>query len=324
MYHRIICVLLIFFVLIISVVGFAKPQTSNTFAILPLIDKTDFKHKKWNLTNDFAKAFIDTLEKNGAHLVANLATVDSFLKQHSIRSYKYDNEATLKNIAHHLKVDYVIVGTIQQFSLSRVNLGNPMLGGYESYECTMSVEFFVYDDAENIKTESRTCLSVVNQKELGLTLLLKPSDKYLNFERLDEIEFASPEFKNSIFGIALKKLKGEFVHHLSQLLPDYFTKTASQNQDDENYFEAQIVFIRNGDVYVNVGSSDNVHEGDVLPVYAEGEEITDPDSGEILGYSDKYIGKIKILKVKDRHLSLAKTIETIEEIRTKNTVRIKK
>jgi len=64
--------------------------------------------------------------------------------------------------------------------------------------------------------------------------------------------------------------------------------------------------------------------GDILLLYTRGEELKDPTSGKMLGYADKKIGKIKVMQVRDAHLSLAKIIEGEGKIKAKDTVRIRK
>ena len=61
-------------------------------------------------------------------------------------------------------------------------------------------------------------------------------------------------------------------------------------------------------VYINCGERNNVHEGNVFSVYKVGEKFVDPDTGEDLGSEEKYLGKIKIVTVKDK-LSICTNVE---------------
>lgn len=58
-------------------------------------------------------------------------------------------------------------------------------------------------------------------------------------------------------------------------------------------------------LYVNAGSEAGVHEGEEYTVYRVGEQIKDPDTGEVLGANEVKVGKVKITSVKGPRLSLA-------------------
>lgn len=45
-------------------------------------------------------------------------------------------------------------------------------------------------------------------------------------------------------------------------------------------------------IVINAGAKQGVHEGDVFEVYAEGQEIVDPDTGEDLGTLDYIKAKV--------------------------------
>ncbi len=60
-----------------------------------------------------------------------------------------------------------------------------------------------------------------------------------------------------------------------------------------------------GTLYVNAGSEAGVHEGDEFAVYRVGEQIKDPDTGEVLGANEMKVGRVRITSVKGPRLSLA-------------------
>lgn len=63
-----------------------------------------------------------------------------------------------------------------------------------------------------------------------------------------------------------------------------------------------------GALYVNVGSEAGVKEGDEFNVYRVGEQIKDPDTGEVLGANETRVGRVKITSVKGPRLSMAAAI----------------
>ena len=303
-------------------VGFSQQKTP-VCSFFPFKNRSDFDNKNWDIANDLPGIFADSLIKLGRHHLIDTAKFDAYLKENKIRSYQYEKEELLAKITEDLNIDYLVGGQINEFGLSRINVGSFLVGGYESYKAKMKISFFVYDHVNHRKTENYTCSSEVNKKDLGLALIGKPSEHYVSFQELDKMKFNSYEFNKTIMGEALKQLTEEFVTKFIELIPGYVVETVKDTSISfDNYLEARIVFKREEDVYINAGRAEKVSEGDILSVYTKGEPITDPDSGQVLGYADKFIGKIKVMIVKDNHLSLAKIVEQIEPFEVKDSVRI--
>jgi curli biogenesis system outer membrane secretion channel CsgG len=63
-----------------------------------------------------------------------------------------------------------------------------------------------------------------------------------------------------------------------------------------------------GTLYVNVGSEGGVKEGDEFTVYRVGEQIKDPDTGEVLGANETKVGRVRITSVKGPRLSTASAV----------------
>src|SRR5664280_1707560 len=49
-----------------------------------------------------------------------------------------------------------------------------------------------------------------------------------------------------------------------------------------------------GTLYVNAGSEAGVKEGDEFNVYRVGEQIKDPDTGEVLGANEVKVGRVRL------------------------------
>jgi curli biogenesis system outer membrane secretion channel CsgG len=62
-------------------------------------------------------------------------------------------------------------------------------------------------------------------------------------------------------------------------------------------FPAKVLLKRDKEVTINRGEGGGVAVGDVLNVYALGEELTDPDTKESLGREEVKVGKVKITQV---------------------------
>jgi len=66
-------------------------------------------------------------------------------------------------------------------------------------------------------------------------------------------------------------------------------------------WQAKIVKVSDGEVYVNVGADAGVRKGEVFEIYTLGEELIDPDTGISLGAEETYAGKIRIVKAEEKY-----------------------
>jgi curli biogenesis system outer membrane secretion channel CsgG len=62
-------------------------------------------------------------------------------------------------------------------------------------------------------------------------------------------------------------------------------------------FPVKVLIKRENMVTINRGEGGGVAEGDVFNVYAQGEELKDPDTGEVLGKEEVKVGRVKITQV---------------------------
>ncbi|MFB0526297.1 MAG: CsgG/HfaB family protein [bacterium] len=73
-------------------------------------------------------------------------------------------------------------------------------------------------------------------------------------------------------------------------------------------WQAKIVKVSDGKVYINVGADAGVRKGEVFEVYRVGEELIDPDTGLSLGAEEAYAGKIKVIEA-DKKYAISTILE---------------
>jgi len=66
-------------------------------------------------------------------------------------------------------------------------------------------------------------------------------------------------------------------------------------------WQARIVKVSDGNVYINVGADAGIRKGEVFKVCTIGEELIDPETGLSLGAEETYAGKIEIRKVEKKY-----------------------
>jgi len=65
-------------------------------------------------------------------------------------------------------------------------------------------------------------------------------------------------------------------------------------------WQAKIVKVSGGEVYISAGANAGIKKGEVLQVYRIGEELIDPDTGLSLGAEETYGGRIEIRKAEEK------------------------
>ena len=317
LYIYIIFPIHIFFIITVPTLsGFC--QEVERVAILPFINKCGFSNDNWNISKGIASVLADSLSFVSGIKVVNMEEITNIIYASDISSRKYKNLNHLNQLANKLSCDKLIVGNITKFSISRFNAGNPILAGYESYKAEIETNYKVYETKSGTLSEEETCKAEITNRNLGVTLLGKPSENRVDYADLDSMKFGSEEFFGTIIGQAVLALRSEFISRVI----NHFSIEQSENFDE--YGEASVILVQGPNLYLNAGKYEKVYVGDILPVYTRGEELKDPKTGKVLGYADKKIGKIQITQVRDAHLSLAKILDGEGEIKAKDTVRIRK
>ena len=73
-------------------------------------------------------------------------------------------------------------------------------------------------------------------------------------------------------------------------------------------WQAKLIRADDKQVYINAGKDAGVTEGTEFTIYRQGEQLTDPDSGMVLGAITSRIGKIKVQSVQDK-FAIASVVE---------------
>lgn len=66
----------------------------------------------------------------------------------------------------------------------------------------------------------------------------------------------------------------------------------------------KVAKVSEGKVYLNLGSTDGIKEGQQFKLFRVGEAITDPETGKVLGQEKSRIGTVTVTKIMGEHLSV--------------------
>jgi hypothetical protein len=215
------------------------------------------------------------------------------------------------------------------------------LAGYEAFSATVKISFVLYDAARTARAGSGSIVyegeaeATVKDRGLGITLFGKQTDKTSEFFSLDELAFGSEQFNRTIIGDALLKSADDLGTKLERAIPNLVstsvvlsehvvidtTRNDSSIVLKRRLINGEIVIVDGNEVFINIGSSDGIAVGDILPVLGAGKTVTDPRTGETLGTTDEKVGEIQVIEVRAERLSLASIISGKGSITPKQRVR---
>lgn len=296
-----------------------SPQTAATFLVLPFRDESGFSGEQWDLQDDLPRVLCDTLARTPGLAVVPFVKVKTALET-QIEDWQpasLTDELQEWGLSHDAR--YALLGTVQEFSITRFDVGNPMLGGYTSHRVRIQVRYTLVDLVSGETVATRTASADVRNRQMSLTLLGKPSEEDIDYAALDTMAFDSEAFRRTLVGRAVHQWKSELIGQLRSVLP----AAAGAPATNVAFQEAAVVLVREGEVYIAAGSADGVQPGDEFEVFTQGEELRDPNTHELLGHADKRVGRIRVEAVRDQHLSLASILEGHGDIRSKDRVRLR-
>ena len=173
---------------------------------------------------------------------------------------------------------------MRRFAIKRFNVGSPLVGGYTSYRVVVEVEARLTRvltgsrDGDEIQARSE-----VDDQDLGLTLLGKPTQTEAALERLNAVSFGAPEFRETIVGTAtldaLGRIAGELATRASASTP----------------VEGKVLSLESDGGFVNLGLADHVEAGRRLTVHSRRDT--------------QRVGMVQIVEVFAPHLSRFRTLE---------------
>ena len=261
-------------------------QRGERVLVVPFEDHSDFRGT-WDLRQGVPRLLSELLSDSGAFEVLPFGTLAASPASPA-ESGAPRREREL-GAAREAGADLVLAGDVRRFAIKRFNVGSPLVGGYTSYRVVVEVEARLTRvltgslDGEEVRGRSE-----VDDQDLGMTLLGKPTQTEEALVRLNEVPFGAPEFRETIIGAAtldaLGRIAGELATRASASTP----------------VEGKVLSLESDGGYVNLGLADHVEAGRRLAVHSR--------------LDTQKVGMVQIVEVLAAHLSRFRTLEGKEAI----------
>ncbi len=149
-----------------------------------------------------------------------------------------------------LHADYAISGILVDYNLERLQVGDPLIGGYKSWEGTAEIAAMLHDGGQQHQSQAR---HVTQSRRVGLDLLGKPREQDLQHARLEEMPHGGPEFLKTELGEATLLAMQQIVQELTQVLQP--RELVGLNGPPT------ILSVAEGDVFIDAGSDHGMRRG---------------------------------------------------------------
>lgn len=245
-------------------------------AVFEFEDKSDHQVRWWagqSVGQGMSDMLVTELVKSGKYRVMERDALEKIMQEQKLGMTGMVTPESAAKVGQLLGVEVAIIGSVTEFGHSKGDTGGRIKNvrlGVSSQAATVGIDIRFIDvntgeilTAENIrKEESKKGLSFGTPK--------------FDFDNQND-------FDQSIVGKATRAAITDIVKLLD-------------NKTENMVWQAKIIKVAGSQIFINSGADAGVNVGDILIVYAKGEELIDPDTGISLGSVDTKIGKIKVVK----------------------------
>ncbi|MFN7964980.1 MAG: CsgG/HfaB family protein [Acidobacteriota bacterium] len=250
-------------------------------------------HYGWSW-NNLARAASDNLTnelvKSGRFSVIERQQLDKIMAEQNLGDSGRVNPATAAKIGKILGVQLIVVGSVIEFDVAEK--GGRLPGGLLKGLPSMGASVVTGKAQLAARLDDTTTAEILGA-----------------FEGKGGHTFGKGDFKGASLGTdwndgmaskvlydAVKSLAADISGKATGLTPS--TPTGG--------VEGKIANVQGEKIFLNVGAGSGVKVGDKFEVLRMGEQIKDPDSGEVLGGEETKVGTLEIVQVVNDKLSIAK------------------
>lgn len=251
-----------------------KKRIKKRVAVFIFDDKTDKSLRWWNkkgVGEGIAEMFTTALVKTGHYRVIERRQLDQILKEQDLGASGIVTPQSAAKIGKVLGVELAIMGAVTEFGYKKSDTGGRIKGiglGLQSQSATVGL------DCRLVNTTTAEIIAADNVRKEKSSKGIRVSTRNLSFK-------SRKSFDESLVGKAAREAVKEVIKLIDKNAPNI-------------PWQAKIVTVKGGQVFINAGSVSGIEAGDVFVIYQKGEELVDPDTGLSLGSMDTKVGTIKV------------------------------
>ena len=279
---------LLFLVVLIFVFPIYGAEKLYKIAVLPFDDGSIQDH--WWGDYDVGKGVSDQLVTALLNVtpkrfrLIEREQIDKVLSEQELgESGKVDTKTAAK-IGKILGAQFLVMGRVTEFSIKSQGGAIELKGnsfGVKSSTARVAV------DARLVDTSSAEIMISVTGKGEKKQSDLNVSVDWTSFD------LSSDEFQDTNLGIALRSA-------VDQVAKEFSAKVADGAIGQPGAISGMIAYVSGERVIINVGSKEGVKVGMIFRVQHIAEEVTDPETGEVIDTVAETVAEIKVNEVKEK------------------------
>ena len=270
--------------------GFAGGK--KIVCVIDLEDKSG-SHGDWrNIGTGMAEMMVTALAETKKYTLIERDKLEAVMAEQKLGASGAITAQTAARIGKLLGANYIITGSVTEFGVKNSKIGVGALekvlpfGGGAKVSTTKAR---VVLDMRAIDTTSAQIIAAAkgegekSSSEFSGDVSVAPS-----------FDFGKEGFDETVLGKAARKAV------------DKVAKELTKKFDEAGGGAVKIIKITGSQLYINSGGADGEKVGRTYVIYRQGEDMTDPDTGESLGSELEKVGTARVIKVNPK-FSIAET-----------------
>ncbi len=262
------------------------------------------------ISQRFNEKLIHQLHKSKRFIVIERRNINEILKELDFQASDYVSKAASEKIGDILGVEIIVTGTFD-YSDSGIKYWTEKDKEWalENQDLRIKLEQFgTTGEGREATAQLRRQYRTKRLQDLRDSYDEAPPPRSL-YLRIYEVGTSRVVDSVHVDGRTEKELLKKAVRKLSRSI-------------EHIPWTGKIADVEGGTVYINAGRNLGLKEGDEFIVFSLGKEITDPDSGKVIGYQEERIGSIIVESIQDK-ISKAKIVKGYGTIKEGDKIQFK-
>ncbi len=270
---------------LIAVLLFHVPEASAAGKLKKVVAVSRFENKsswsgQWNLDDGMADQLTDALVQSGRFVVLERQTLSDVLAEQDLASSGRAMKSRSARTGKLTSAQVLIKGAITEFALNSSGSGTGIgIGGFrigsKRGDAHVGLIIRLIDTTTGEVLDSHRVEGKAESGGLSLGV------------DLGGVSFGTEGFKKTPLGKATQIAIDNAVEYIASKL-------------DDLPFEGRVIKVKGDVVYISAGKRHDVSKGEKFAVYSVGEELVDPETGEMLGAEEEELGDIEVFQVSEK------------------------
>lgn len=243
----------------------------------------------WDIGGGLAAQLTTALVNSGYFIVVERAELSSVLREQEMAMQKIISQETASQVGRILGAQLLVGGSVTEFGQQaggtlHLGIGTWSLGGGmggQTVNGVVGMDVRVIDTTTGQVIQSHRVEAKTSESKVSADI------------NVQQVTFLGEAFNKTVLGQATRQAIEEAVMFIIR-------------STEQVPWTGRIVEVAGDQVYINTGASSGVKPGDRFTVTAVVRELTDPESGAVLGIVEDKRGEIEVVSVQEK-FSIAKT-----------------